>query len=160
MKAKPIIAVAMAASLFTLTACETNSGPKETIGGLGGAVLGGLLGSQVGGGRGQLVAVGVGAVLGGLLGSSIGKSLDDTDKLMMERTTQASLEHVQSGQTSTWNNPDSGHSGTVTPVKTYETNSGQYCREYQQTVIVGGQEEQAYGTACRQPDGSWKIVAS
>jgi len=27
-------------------------------------------------------------------------------------------------------------------------------------VIVGGQEEQAYGTACRQPDGSWKIVAS
>ena len=158
MKAKSLIAVAMAASL--LTACQTNSGTKETIGGLGGAVLGGLLGSQVGSGRGKLVAVGVGAVLGGLLGSSVGKSLDDTDKLMMERTTQASLEHVESGQTSTWSNPDSGHSGSVTPVKTYQTNAGQYCREYQQTISVGGQEEQAYGTACRQPDGSWKIVSS
>ena len=98
-------------------------------------------------------------MLGGLLGSSIGKSLDDTDKLMMERTTQASLEHVQSGQTSSWSNPDSGHSGTVTPVKTYQTNSGQYCREYQQTVTVGGDQQEAYGTACRQPDGSWKIVS-
>ncbi|MEE8203551.1 MAG: hypothetical protein V3R74_07315, partial [Alphaproteobacteria bacterium] len=32
------------------------------------------------------------------------------------------------------------------------------CREYQTTVNVGGQVEQAYGTACRQPDGSWQIV--
>jgi hypothetical protein len=28
-------------------------------------------------------------------------------------------------------------------------------REYQMTVIVGGKEAQAYGTACLQPDGSW-----
>ncbi len=156
MRFKSVIAVAMAASL--LAACQTNSGPKETIGGLGGAVLGGLLGSQVGKGRGQLVAVGVGAVLGGVLGSSVGKSLDDTDKLMMERTTQASLEHVRSGETSQWSNPDSGHSGTVTPTETYQTSAGKYCREYQQTILVGGEQEVAYGTACRQPDGSWKIV--
>jgi surface antigen len=158
MKVKPLIVVAIAASL--LTACESNQGTKQTIGGLGGAVLGGLLGSQIGGGSGRLVAVGAGAVLGGLLGSSIGKSLDDTDKLMMERTTQASLEHVQSGQTSTWSNPDSGHQGTVTPTKTYQEPSGQYCREYQQTVTVGNEQQEAYGTACRQPDGSWKIVSS
>ena len=28
-------------------------------------------------------------------------------------------------------------------------------REYQTTVIVGGQEVEAYGTACLQPDGAW-----
>jgi hypothetical protein len=28
-------------------------------------------------------------------------------------------------------------------------------REYQMTVIVGGKEAEAYGTACLQPDGSW-----
>lgn len=28
-------------------------------------------------------------------------------------------------------------------------------REYQTTVIVGGVERDAYGTACLQPDGSW-----
>jgi surface antigen len=47
----------------------------------------------------------------------------------------------------------------VTPVRTYQSASGQYCREYQQTITVGGQMHQAYGTACRQPDGNWKIVS-
>ena len=32
-----------------------------------------------------------------------------------------------------------------------------YCREYQHTVTIDGKQEKAYGTACRQPDGSWKI---
>ena len=29
-------------------------------------------------------------------------------------------------------------------------------REYQTTVVVGGKNVPAYGTACLQPDGSWK----
>jgi hypothetical protein len=29
-------------------------------------------------------------------------------------------------------------------------------REYQTTVIIGGREVEAYGTACLQPDGSWR----
>lgn len=36
--------------------------------------------------------------------------------------------------------------------------SNQYCREYQSTTIVGGQQIASYGTACQQPDGSWRIV--
>jgi hypothetical protein len=32
------------------------------------------------------------------------------------------------------------------------------CREALLTVLVGGKEVQAYTTACRQPDGSWRIV--
>jgi len=35
----------------------------------------------------------------------------------------------------------------------------QNCREFQQTVIVGGQPQQGYGTTCQQPDGSWQIVS-
>lgn len=34
----------------------------------------------------------------------------------------------------------------------------QYCREFQREVIIDGKPEHAYGTACLQPDGSWKIV--
>ena len=34
----------------------------------------------------------------------------------------------------------------------------QYCREYTKTVTIGGRQQQAYGTACYQPDGSWEIV--
>jgi hypothetical protein len=33
-----------------------------------------------------------------------------------------------------------------------------YCREYTRSVYIGGQREEAYGTACMQPDGSWMIV--
>ena len=62
------------------------------------------------------------------------------------------------GQTITWNNPNSGNSGSVTPVREGKAASGEYCREFQQTVTIGGKSENAYGTACRQPDGSWKIV--
>jgi surface antigen len=44
------------------------------------------------------------------------------------------------------------------PSRTYQTASGQYCREFQQTVTIAGEENQGFGTACRQSDGSWKIV--
>lgn len=33
-----------------------------------------------------------------------------------------------------------------------------YCREYTRTVTVGGYSQEAYGTACYEPDGSWRIV--
>lgn len=32
------------------------------------------------------------------------------------------------------------------------------CREFQQEIIVGGQRQQGYGTACQNPDGSWQLV--
>lgn len=34
----------------------------------------------------------------------------------------------------------------------------EYCREYTKTVRIGGRTEQAYGTACYRPDGSWEII--
>jgi hypothetical protein len=40
----------------------------------------------------------------------------------------------------------------------YRAPSGQYCREYQSTVTVGGQPQPSYGTACLQPDGTWRVV--
>jgi hypothetical protein len=33
-----------------------------------------------------------------------------------------------------------------------------YCREYQATTTIGGQVNKSFGTACLQPDGSWKII--
>ena len=41
------------------------------------------------------------------------------------------------------------------PAPTPEQES--YCREVIMDVVIGGVEQQAYGTACREPDGSWKI---
>jgi hypothetical protein len=33
-----------------------------------------------------------------------------------------------------------------------------YCREFQSVIVVEGRQQQAFGTACLQPDGSWQIV--
>ncbi len=151
------IAIVFAAAL-SLGACVSDQGNKQTLGTLIGAGLGGLAGSQIGSGRGQLAAVGAGVLLGGLLGNEVGKSLDKADIAYAERNAQETLEYQQTGATSSWVNPDSGNSGSITPTATYQSAGGEYCREYQQTVTVGGDEQSAYGTACRQPDGSWKLV--
>jgi surface antigen len=151
------IAIVFAAAL-SLGACVSDQGNKQTLGTLVGAGLGGLAGSQIGSGTGQLAAVGAGVLLGGLLGNSVGKSLDKADIAYAERNAQQSLEYQPSGATSSWVNPDSGNSGSITPTATYQSETGRYCREYQQTVTVGGELQSAYGTACRQPDGSWEIV--
>lgn len=151
--------VAILAVAFLLGACANDGkGQKEAGGTLLGAGLGALAGSQIGSGRGQLAAVAIGALAGAFVGNQVGKSLDNADKIAMERSTQRALETAPSGQTVAWRNPDSGNSGTITPQPAVQTNAGEFCREYQQTITVAGQAEQAYGTACRQPDGSWKIV--
>ena len=32
------------------------------------------------------------------------------------------------------------------------------CREFQTHIIIDGKSEPAHGTACRQPDGTWRVV--
>ena len=127
------------------------------LGTLGGAALGGFLGSQIGGGTTQLALTGAGVLVGGLVGNQVGKALTCQDQHQVQSTTQRSLETQQSGTSIAWNNPDSGNSGTVTPTKTFQQANGQYCREFQQTVTVNGKTETGFGTACRQADGTWQI---
>lgn len=157
---KYMVLTAMAAAALSMSACQTfqNAGDKQVLGGAGGAVLGGVLGSQVGSGSGRLVATGAGVLLGALVGSEIGASLDKADMAYARQANQQAYS-APIGETITWNNPESGNYGTVTPVRDGRTQSGRYCREYQQTVVVDGREQSAYGTACRQPDGSWEIVS-
>ncbi len=100
----------------------------------------------------------MGAALGALIGSEVGKSLDRAHRLAMQHATQNTLETAPSGSTSSWSNPDSGNSGTVTPTQTYQRSDGAYCREFTRTVTVGGRTQEACGTACRQPDGSLRII--
>ena len=143
---------------LSLSACMGSTGPKQQVGTLLGAAAGAVTGAQVGKGRGKLAATAAGTLLGAFAGSEIGKSLDRADMAYLHRTQQRALETAPSGSSTSWTNPDSGNAGRVTPQRTYRNASGAYCREFQQTVTVGGNTETAYGTACRQPDGTWKIV--
>lgn len=132
--------------------CATHQGSQEQAGMVIGGVLGGLLGTQVGGGHGRDAAIIAGTLAGAAIGGAIGRSMDETDRLK----TAATLETVRTGVHSTWRNPDTGYEYVVTPTKTYESTRGP-CREYVIDALIGGRKERVYGTACRQPDGSWVV---
>ncbi|MDJ0943067.1 MAG: RT0821/Lpp0805 family surface protein [Kiloniellales bacterium] len=153
MKLKTLVAVIAIA--LTVAACA-GRGPKQTVGTVGGAAVGGLIGSQIGSGTGRLIATGAGVFLGGLIGSEIGRSMDEVDQIKNDRAVQTAT-RAPIGETITWNNPDSGNSGAVTPTRDGTASTGEYCREFQQTVTIGGKTEEAYGIACRKPDGSWEV---
>ena len=144
--------ILIAASLLSLSACQTGAGPNQEAGMIIGGVLGGVLGKQVGKGDGNIAAIIVGTLVGAQIGGSVGRSMDETDRLKTAHT----LETVRTGVSTTWRNPDSGNEYAVTPTRTFESASGP-CREYTVDARVGGQPEQVYGTACRQPDGSWSV---
>ncbi len=156
MKIKMLVVAVMIA--FTTAACENSQyGTKQTIGALGGAAAGGLLGAQIGGGSGQLAATAAGALLGALVGSEIGRAMDEVDRMRAEQA-YGQAQDAPIGATIAWDNPDTGNYGSVTPTKQgTKASTGEYCREFQQTVVIGGQQEDAYGVACRQPDGSWEV---
>ena len=156
---RTVTAVALAIATMAVGGCaeQDRYGRKQSIGALGGAALGGLLGSQFGSGTGKLAMTGVGVLIGALAGSEIGKSLDRADRAAANRAVnQAQTAPI--GETITWRNPESGNRGTITPIREGTSESGRYCREFQQSVTVAGKTQQGYGIACRQPDGTWRIV--
>lgn len=153
---RSILAAAIAAVM--LSACtDGNVGMKEGAGTVLGGIGGGFAGAQFGKGTGQLVGVAGGTLLGAFLGNQIGKSLDKADQLHAQRATDRAAD-APVGQQIAWSNPKTGNHGTVAPVREGHRSDGAYCREFQSTISVGGKSEKAFGTACRQPDGSWQMV--
>jgi surface antigen len=157
MKTRVIIAAPLLVIALAVAGC-TNTGPKRGAGTIIGAGVGALAGSQVGSGKGQLAAVAIGTLLGAAIGSELGAALDAQDRQLAEQASYQAHE-APIGEPIAWENPESGNSGTVTAIREgTQKDSGDYCREYQTEIVVGGQVEQGYGTACQRPDGSWEIV--
>jgi surface antigen len=167
LKMRKLTAIALIGTLG-LSACSNspyaqNNGPvggKTEIGTLIGAVGGGVAGAQFGKGKGQLVATAIGTLLGAAIGNQVGDSLDKADIMYHDRASRTALESARTGSSVDWVNPDTGHQGEVQITKTYQAPTGRYCREYNEKVSIGGKTQSAYGTACRQPDGSWQIASN
>ena len=54
----------------------------------------------------------------------------------------------------TWNGSSGGKAAP--PMNTADATGP--CREFQTHIIIDGKSEPAHGTACRQPDGTWRVV--
>ena len=125
---------------------------RETLGTVLGAAAGAAAGTQIGSGSGQILATIGGTIIGALVGGNIGRAMDQVDPHCVGQV----RERAPNGQSVGWQNPDQGGQYQVTPTRTYQTSRGQYCREYQTRIVIAGKVENAYGTACRQADGSWQ----
>lgn len=120
-------------------------------------IRGGLISAQLDPGKGPVTAAPQRSLLGAVIPGQPGRSLSRSDQVFAQeagfRAHAAAL-----GQTVQWANPQTGNSGTITPIRQGLSTIGSVCRQYHQIVNIGGQIEEAYGTACMQPNGDWVVV--
>ena len=150
------------ATLAVLLGGCTNGIQREDLGAGIGAVTGGVIFNQVGGGTGKMIATAAGAVVGALVGSAIGRHLDDAAKAEMDRATQHALESAPVGGTSVqWESPTTSTTqarGQIEILRQGQHQSGRPCREYRQKVTIGDDVQEMIGTACRRADGVWEAL--
>lgn len=138
----------------------------RTAGAIIGGILGGIIGNNVGRGRNRGPATIAGIIFGGIAGAAIARNgCRDryADAYYYNPAYYDAFEHPRYGARYDWRNPHSGNYGYVVPVRDYDDGyrygyRGAECREFRQTVWIGRHRTNAYGTACRQRDGSWRIV--
>jgi surface antigen len=155
-KMKKLTTYACIAVFAAASAGMVGCTPGNNTGGatMAGAAIGALVGGSVAGKNSKWAGAIGGALVGGALGNIVGQKMDAQDKANMENAITTTPVNNQAS----WTNQSSGVTYTVTPVKQYQS-AGSYCREYQTKVTVNGKTQDAYGKACRQPDGTWKIIS-
>lgn len=146
--------------MATLAGCGDEPGAMQALGSGIGAGLGAVVGSQVGSGVGRVVATSAGAAMGGYFGGKAFRKLAEADRRMAYQAQYRALEHGRSGETVPWRNPDSGNAGRVTAYPAFENDTNAPCRKFTHVVDLMGSGEvtEAKGVACRNADGSWRLV--
>lgn len=137
----------VAGLLLGVSGCGTTGSNQGAIAALGtGAAGGGAVSSSV-----------IAAMGGGLVNGSIGAGLSQGEKRSALEAEYKALEYTASGQAVGWKGDQASHYGEVVAAQPYRVGS-QDCRQYAQTVHVGGAGATARGTACRNTDGSWSLL--
>ncbi len=106
---------------------------------------------------GMAVAAVAGTLAGGYFGNRLGSRFDDTAR---RAAATAERQALADNAPADWNDPQSGTSGRVRPLRSFTDAAGRECREYSQTVNISGQRQSDTGIACRQSDGNWSLVGS
>lgn len=83
--------------------------------------------------------------------------MDDNDRRLMDEANRRA-QTAATRPTVAWSTLQARDCGTVMPTNDGYSQSGQYCREFQQTITTEGRTKSAYSIACRQPDASWRIL--
>jgi surface antigen len=109
----------------------------------------------------------IGLVIGVALGGctlpegdqgSLHDQLGDGDVSLAAAALQRSLEQARNGQPTAWRNAATGSAGSITPTRTFLAADGAYCREYEETITIGGRSGRSRNTACRGESGKWAWI--
>jgi len=142
--------VAVAGAVF-LGACA-NSG--VVTGTIPGANTGRVIGSPVDVGAGEPT---IGPIEGGLMGAEVGRSLADADRPIALKAEYEALEYGQPGRPTEWTSRAGEVHGSVEVGAVTQVNRLD-CRQYTHNIWIGGRLRVVRGTACRRPDGVWRVV--
>jgi surface antigen len=137
--------------------CRQDNRNDQVAGAVIGGILGGVVGNQVFKGERGLGTV-AGMILGGVAGSQIAKSGDNCDQYYASYAYSDAFDRDPYDRVE-WRNPRSGNYGYVTPAGYYRDRRGNQCRNYKQEIYINGRRQIAEGTACRNRDGTWRIVS-
>jgi len=145
---KKYVSAVMVFSLLLLSSCANMN--KAQTGAAGGAAAGALIGQAIGKNTGGTL---IGAAVGTMLGYVIGNEMDKNDKQKLNNV----FESGQSGQPTTWVNPDTGNKFQATPQPAYKNANAQVCRDAQVKAVIDGKKEIMHSTACRDQSGQWRV---
>jgi len=157
-----VLRVFAAASMLFAVLAVSNVAQAGTLGCLVGGAGGGAGGSAIGKGKGKTILT----IAGALIGCSLGSNIEDNDQRRYQQQPQWQPQYQpRRPYRSRYNEfryPRQQQTVVYRPAPVQTARAPQapacdYSREYQTTVIVGGQEVPAHGRACWKPDGSWDL---
>ena len=86
---------------------------------------------------------------------SLYQGLAESDVKLAARLAQTTLESAPDGATRRWTNQQTGNSGEITPLRTYVSERGYFCRDYREALSVADNTGRFYHTACRDDVAGW-----
>jgi surface antigen len=81
--------------------------------------------------------------------------LADSDVAMAVNTMQTALMSGRDGHTATWQNDATAMRGAITPLRTFLTSRGYFCRAYREDIWLDRHQQSQVNTACLNDDGKW-----
>ncbi|GAB4393549.1 MAG: RT0821/Lpp0805 family surface protein [Kiloniellaceae bacterium] len=88
-------------------------------------------------------------------------SLAPRAEVLARNTVQEALETARSQTSLSWTYIEDGSRGEITPLRTFRSSAGFYCRVYLEVVDAGDEgPARRQRTACRDNDGLWKPIRS
>jgi surface antigen len=152
------IFIGIITGLVSLWGTPLHAGQNQLAGSFMGMSLGGYDGYSFGHGVERLAATETGVFAGGSMANEILRAADHASGLYYNSPAYAYYERRPVYYSSQYYTPNYVALPTPPPPIYVDDDTGNYCREFSQTVRMNGHVGESYGTVCLQPDGSWRVA--